>query len=147
MLIDTSTVRDQMRLTNQRRETRQTEALNSPKWDAKLVAQHSLTWLKDRDEVPASLKVKDAVGELLHRMVLDGEFTTAVCRMLDLWKSWAEIGGMKKADFHVLQDETATFAQATLLIAMINDTSTALEGTLSTDLQDCLRMWKRVRLG
>lgn len=112
-----------------------------------MVARHSLSWLQGRAEVPEGLTVKDAVGELLHRMVLDGQFTTSICRLLGLWKGWAEIGGMKKADFHALQDETVPFALATLLVAVINDTSTALEGTLSTDLQDCLRMWKRVRLG
>ena len=80
-------------------------------------------------------------------MVLDGEFTATICRMLDMWKAWAEIGGMRRADYNALQDDQESFAQATLLIAMINDTSTAAEGTLSMDLQECLRMWTKVRLG
>lgn len=123
------------------------EAIQSPKWDTKLVAEHNLTWLKNRGHVPDATSLKDAVGILLHRMVLDGQFSSTMCRMLDLWKAWAENGGMRKSDLSALQADQITFAQSTLLIAMIKDTSAALEGTLSVDLQECLRMWKKVRLG
>lgn len=140
-------VRDKMRLDSQRRDARMMEAMQSPKWDTKLVAEHNLAWLKNRGHVPHDATLKDAVGTLLHRMVLDGQFSSGMCRMLDLWRAWADNGGMRKTDHAVLQNDTVTFAQATLLIALIKDTSAALEGTLSTDLQECMRMWRKVRLG
>lgn len=123
------------------------EALQSPKWDTKLVAEHNLTWLKSNGHMSRTLSLRDAVGTLLHRMVLNGQFASNICRMLDLWKSWADIGGMKKTDYNALKEDQATFAQATLLVAVIKDSSSALEGTLSMDLQECLRMWRKVRLG
>ncbi|KAK3941654.1 hypothetical protein QBC46DRAFT_98528 [Diplogelasinospora grovesii] len=140
-------MRDKMRTDTQRREQRLMEALQSPRWDTKVVAEHNITYLKNHSVVPPSMSLKDAVGTILHRMVLDGQFTSAICKMLDLWKSWAENGGMRKTDFSTLQDSLPIFAQATLLIAMIKDTSGALQGTLSMDLQECLRLWKKVRLG
>lgn len=137
-----------MRLEAQHRETRVMEALQSPKWDARLVAEHNLAWLKKKaGAVAAELGVKEAVGTLLHRMVVDSEFSSRLCRMLDLWKAWAENGGMRRSDLVALQEDQTTFAHATLLVAIIKDTSSALEGTLSVDLQECLRLWKVVRLG
>ena len=136
-----------MRVDAQRRETRAMEALQSPKWDTKLVAEHELAWLKRNGHLGAALGLKEAVGTILHRMVLDGQFASSVVRMLDLWKAWADIGGMKKTDFHALESDQVVFAQATLLVAMIKDTSLAHEGTLSMDLQECMRMWRKVRLG
>ncbi|KAL2170219.1 hypothetical protein VTG60DRAFT_5087 [Thermothelomyces hinnuleus] len=124
------------------------EALQSPKWDTKLVAEHNFAWLVSKGEVDERVRgVKEVVGNVLHRMVLDGEFTSRLCRMLDLWKAWAENGGMRKSDLAALQEDQVTFAYATLLVAIIKDTSTALEGTVSMDLQECLRLWRTVRLG
>lgn len=137
-----------MRLDRQRHDIRQSEALQSPKWDTKLVADHNLRWLKTRRTVDDSLNLKDAAGTLLHRMVLDGQFTSSVCGMLDLWKTWADNSGMRKSDFTALQDDQETFAHASLLVAMIKDATTAaLEGSVSVELQECMRMWRTVRLG
>jgi len=123
------------------------EALQSPKWETTRVAEHNLAWLKRRGDVAESLSIEVVVGTILHRMVLDGEFASALCRMLDMWKAWAEIGGMKKADLAAIQEDQVRFAEATLLVALIKDTTAAHEGTLSMDLQECLRMWRKVRLG
>ena len=123
------------------------QALQSPKWETKLVADRHLAWLKRQGNVAESLGAKDVVGTILHRMVLDGQFASSLCRMLDMWKAWAEIGGMKKADVAALQADQVLFAEATLLVALIKDTTTALEETVSMDLQECLRMWRKVRLG
>ncbi|KAI0129562.1 hypothetical protein BJ170DRAFT_719522 [Xylariales sp. AK1849] len=140
-------MRDSIRIDSQRREARAFEALQSPKWDAKLVAEHNLRWLKNRRNIDDSAVLKDEVGTLLHRMVLDGEFASSICKMLDLWKAWADNGGMRKSDYAEVEVAQETFAQASLLVAMIKDTTTALEGTLAIDLQECMRIWRTVRLG
>ncbi|KAI1662298.1 hypothetical protein F4813DRAFT_344091 [Daldinia decipiens] len=148
-------MRDRSRLENQRREVRTSEALQSPKWDTKLVAEHNLHWLKQNQEcaiasdvnISANLTLRDVVGSVLHRMILDGQFASSICKMLDLWKSWADNGGMRRSDLEALRDDQVVFALASLLVALVKDTSTAHEGTLSLDLQECLRMWKIVRLG
>jgi hypothetical protein len=137
-----------MRVRTERKEARVMDALQSPKWDAKLVAEHSFAWLVRKGEVDERVEgVKEAVGSLLHRMILDGEFAAKLCAMLDRLKAWAENAGMRKSDLTVLQEDQVTFAYATLLVAIIKDTSTALEGTVSMDLQESLRMWRTVRLG
>ncbi|KAL2258247.1 hypothetical protein VTK26DRAFT_8521 [Humicola hyalothermophila] len=140
-------MRDRLRQEAQRKETRVMEALQSPKWDTRLVAEHNLEWLKRTGAEPDDVDMREAVGTVLHRMVLDGRFSSNLCRMLDLWKAWAENGGMRRSDLTALQEDQTTFAYATLLVAVIKDTSTALEGTLSMDLQECLRMWRTIRLG
>ncbi|KAM7224202.1 hypothetical protein V8F06_000675 [Rhypophila decipiens] len=142
-------MRDKMRLDAQRKETQTIDALQSPKWSTEVVASHGLAWLKSKKDktLNGSMTVKDVVGVLLHRMVLDGQFTSSLCRMLDLWKAWAENGGMRKSDLAALEEDTTLFAYATLLVAMIKDTASGTEGSLSMDLQECLRMWRQVRLG
>jgi hypothetical protein len=80
-------------------------------------------------------------------MVLDGQFASTLCRMLDLWKAWAENGGMRKSDLSALQEDQVAFAQASVLLSLIKDTSGAMEGSLSMDLQECMRLWRVVRLG
>lgn len=144
---DRSTVRDRMRVDQQRREARTMEALQSPRWANKVVGDHYLRWLKQRGHLAEDVTLKDAVGHILHRMVLDGEFTSVICRTLDMWKAWADMGGMRRADYNILLEDQVSFAKATLFIAMINDTANAIEGTLSMDLQECLRLWRKVRLG
>ncbi|KAI1272088.1 hypothetical protein F5Y07DRAFT_313476 [Xylaria sp. FL0933] len=154
-------MRDRSRLSAQRRETRRHEALQSPKWDAKLVAEHNLLWLRHHSTLlssssSSSLSLREVVGTLLHRMVLDGDFASSICETLDAWKAWADNGGMRNSDFESLQSSGGgggvgggyeTFALASLLVALIKDATTAHEGTLSMDLQECLRMWRVVRLG
>jgi hypothetical protein len=136
-----------MRLDAQRRDQRELEALQSPKWDNRLVAEHNIKWLKARGHLDLDVTLKDAVGMFLHRMVLDGEFASSLCRVLGLWKAWADNGGLRVSDLSALRESQEMFARASLLVAMIKDTTTALDGTVAMDLQECMRMWKTVRLG
>lgn len=157
-------MRESQRRDQERREQREMEALHSAKWDTRLVAEHALRWLlrekklrageqvgggsgEAGDPQQAATDIKEMAGHVLHRMVREGEFSTKLCRMLDRWKSWSDLGGMKKADLQALRSDMDTFVYATLLIALIKDSTTALDGTLSVDLQECMRMWRKVRLG
>lgn len=156
-------MREKTRRDQERREQREMEALHSAKWDTRLVAEHALRWLlrekkrrageqmngeeSDPQQQTATTDIKEMAGHILHRMVRDSEFSAKLCRMLDRWKSWADLGGMKKADLQALRSDMETFVDATLLISLIKDSTTALDGTLSVDLQECMRMWRKVRLG
>lgn len=136
-----------MRQTAQRHDARFLEALQSPKWETKLVAEHCLKVLKRRSCLDEDANMREAVGAILHRMVLDGEFTGALVGMLDLWKAWAENGGMRKSDHTAIHNSVELFAQAALVVAVIKSAVAAGEGALAVDLQECMRMWKTVRLG
>lgn len=130
-----------------RAESRVIEALQSPKWDHKLVAEHLLAWLKKEKHVEEKHDLKRAVEVLLWRMVNDPVLAAELGGMLDGWKAFVDNGGIRKADYLVLQEKPVMFAYAGLLLAIIKDSVTAASGSLAMDLQECVRVWKKVRLG
>lgn len=138
---------DRIRRDERRREERLREALVSPKWDAGLVARHNFAWLGKNGHHDEDRTQGEVVGDILHRMVLDGEFAAGMAKVLDAWRAWADNAGMRKGDFDELRENQVMFARASLLVAAIKDASTAAEGTLAMDLQECLRLWQKVRLG
>jgi hypothetical protein len=131
----------------QRAEQRMIEAIQSPKWDSKLVAEHMLTWLKKGNHVREEFDLKRAVEVLLWKMVNDPVFAIGLGSILDEWKAFVENGGMRRADYMALKEKQVMFAYASLLVAVIEDSLTAAHGTLAMDLQECIRIWKKVRLG
>jgi hypothetical protein len=66
---------------------------------------------------------------------------------LDGWKAFVDNGGIRKADYVALKEAQIMFAYASLVLAVIEDSVTAAHGSLAMDLQECLRVWQRVRLG
>ncbi|CAK7265522.1 hypothetical protein SEPCBS119000_001554 [Sporothrix epigloea] len=154
-------MREQQYRNQERREQREMEALHSAKWDGRLVAEHAMCWLlKQRQEnreadggdgdakqQHAAVDLKQMAGHVLYQMVCDRVFSAKLCRMLDRWKDWADLGGMKKTDMQALRSDMETFVYASVLIALIKDSTSAVEGTLSVDLQECMRLWRKVRLG
>lgn len=131
----------------QRAETRMVEALQSPKWDNKLVAEHNLIWLKKEGHVDESHTLERAVEVLLWRMVNDPQLTGDLGKMLDEWKAFVDNGGIRKADYMALKEAQLMFAYTSLFLALIKDSVTAAHGSLAMDLQECVRIWKKVRLG
>jgi len=131
----------------QRAETRMVEAIQSPKWDNKLVAQHNLAWLKKKDHVEESHDLKRVVEVLLWRMVNDPKLAADLATVLDSWKAFVDNGGIRRIDFQILKENQVAFASASLLVAIIEDSVSATHGSLAMDLQECIRVWKKVRLG
>ena len=139
-------VHEQVRLEDQSRATRTQEALQSPRWDATRVAENTLRWLKPHDYRGRPVSLEYTAGSILHRMVLDREFSSSICAVLDLWKAWVYNGGMRGSDLACLQEAPEVFAQASLLVALLKDAATGSQQML-VDLQACVRTWKTVRLG
>jgi hypothetical protein len=131
----------------QRAETRMVEAVQSPKWDNKLVAEHNLAWLKKEGHVEESNDLKRAVEILLWKMVNDPKIAEDSAKMLDAWKAFVDNGGIRRADYLVLKEGQLTFAYTSLLVAIIEVSVTAAHGSLAMDLQECIRVWRKVRLG
>lgn len=131
----------------QRAETKMMEAFASPKWGTKLAAENVLVWLKKEGHMNASFTLERAVEVLLWRMVNEPEFSAGMTTMLDGWKSFVDNGGLRKGDYSALQEDKVMFGYATLIVAMIQGSVTAAHGSLAMDLQECIRIWKRVRLG
>lgn len=123
------------------------EAFTSPKWGNKLAAQNFLAWLKKEGHMDGSFNLERAVEVLLWRMVNEPEFAVDLTKMLDGWKAFVDNGGLRKGDYSTLKEDKIMFGYATLLVAMIEGSVTAAYGSLAMDLQECVRIWKRVRLG
>jgi hypothetical protein len=138
---------DRRRRDEQRAETRIVEALQSPKWEHNLVAHHFLTWLKKEGHVQEDHNMRRAVEVILWRMVCDANFAAETGGMLDSWKAFIDNGGMRKADYLAIKESVVSFAYASLMVAVIADSVTAASGSLAMDLQECVRVWKKVRLG
>lgn len=137
----------QRRRDAQRAETRMVEALQSPKWDNKLVAEHNLAWLKKEGHVEESHDLKRTIEVLLWRMVSDAALAIDVSHILDSWRTFVDNGGIRRADYLALKEKQVMFAYASLVLAVIKGSVTATHGSLAMDLQECLRIWKKVRLG
>jgi hypothetical protein len=67
--------------------------------------------------------------------------------MLDSWQAFVDNGGMRRSEYTMLLDKKMPFAWATLLVGVIADSTSAVHGSLALDLQECVRVWKKVRLG
>jgi len=130
-----------------RAELRVTEALQSPKWDNKLVAEHNLAWLRREGYVDPGHDRKRVAEVILCRFITEVEFTEQVVTVLDLWKAAVDNGGLRKVEFLDLKRRQVDFAWASLLLAVIEDSATAVQGSMAMDLQECMRIWKKVRLG
>jgi hypothetical protein len=131
----------------QRAETRMMEAFTSPKWSNKLSAESFLVWLKKDGHVDKSHNLERAVEVLLWRMVNEPDFASEVAKMLDGWKEFVDNVGLRKGDYSLLKDGKVMFGYAILLVAIIESSVTVAQGSLAMDLQECVRLWKRVRLG
>jgi hypothetical protein len=138
---------DRRRREERRVEQRVLEGLQSPKWDNRLVAEHCLAWLKREGIVDRDHDLRRVVEVLLWRMVGETEMARELVGMLDGWKAFVDNGGIRKADYVALKEAQIMFAYASLVLAVIEDSVTAAHGSLAMDLQECLRVWQRVRLG
>lgn len=43
--------------------------------------------------------VEEVVEFMLPRVVFDGEVTADICRLLNKWKGWTDVGGIKQSDY------------------------------------------------
>jgi len=90
---------------------------------------------------------KKAVVERGKGKAVEEHIAIKVCRILDRWQSWIGRGGMSIEDLEAVQKERLAFMYAIVLMAMLKVEGTRKESSLALDLQECLKTWKRVRLG
>ncbi|PNH57974.1 hypothetical protein VD0002_g9545 [Verticillium dahliae] len=162
--------RDKMHADLQRKEARLLEALQSPKWTPAQLAPHALRWLKENSawgsifssvavpEVPVSWSLKPVLGPLLHTIVLNDELSSRLVAALESWKAWSENGGMRRTDIDALMKDAdgdkEAFALASLVAAGIGEatsgdgiTGARAGDAVGADMQECLGMWPKIRLG
>lgn len=131
----------------QKREQAVTEAMLSQKLGMHIVAEANRKWLVRKKYAKDTISITDIVEQILWGMIQDEAVAKRIATMLDQWKSWTQSGGMTKSHYAVLKEDQVTFALASCVLFVIKMTAAEPTGSVVSDLQECLRMWKRVRLG
>ncbi|KAK5235198.1 hypothetical protein LTR47_004034 [Exophiala xenobiotica] len=145
---------ESFKIREERTERRMQEAISSPRMSIKAVSEACLAWLIEQGEVGREWTVDQLVEAVLYLLVVDqsqseeGE-ARKVTRILDEWMSWATAGGMKKQQVSLLADNKTAFCFAAALVAVVSESTNADtgHGKAGVDMLDCLRLWRKVRLG
>ncbi|KAF2277816.1 uncharacterized protein EI97DRAFT_431889 [Westerdykella ornata] len=136
-----------MRRLQQRYEAEVLEALQSQRLSISIVAEANRKWLVKRFDLPDTLSSRDLLQQVLYGMVQNASFAKRLAAMLDSWKSWSQSGGMTKGHYLDIKQDNAAFALASFVLDAIRSTVNEPTGSVVGDLQECLRMWNKVRLG
>lgn len=138
------------------REQRQLQdAIASPRMNCKAVAELCLAWLIETKVVLEESTIQDVAEAVLFMLVLqsqnvEGKDTVIpVLLLLEEWTSWTVASGMKKEQFEMVQQHRKSFCHAACLVATVGEAAllTTGKGKASVDMLECLRLWKKVRLG
>ena len=139
----------QSRARMEKEERRVRDAIASPRLSNKAVADACLSWLVKTGEVGEEWTLLDLAEAVLYLVVVDkrddGE-ATKVLQVLDEWMTWTQVGGMKKSHLTFLLDRKVEFCFAAALVCMVQDSAGAT-GKAGADMLECLKSWRKVRLG
>ncbi|KAL8867803.1 MAG: hypothetical protein Q9174_005425 [Haloplaca sp. 1 TL-2023] len=159
----------ELRERREREDKREQEAISSQRLDVGIVRVAALAYLMEAGQMDPRLNFneKDEQGKTAHQAAL-GRLIMAmynssagiadkpqgwaldVCSMLDRWQGWTERGGMNKDDLRAVLDDKAAFCWAAVavgLVSTVHEKEKAEGGSLLGDVRECLRVWKKVRLG
>ncbi|KAI4170203.1 MAG: hypothetical protein LQ346_008887 [Caloplaca aetnensis] len=152
----------------ERVEKREREALGSQKMDADLVVNAALKMLQSAGSIPvpeldeANAGGNDACQSAVEQLLggifkascgidlPENEWALDVCEMLNRWRDWSSRGGMNKEDLRLIVNDTKAFCWAAIAIGLVTrvcEKEKADGGGLLGDVRECLRVWKKVRLG
>ncbi|KAI4121135.1 MAG: hypothetical protein LQ338_006552 [Usnochroma carphineum] len=161
-----------MRISRERREReekREREAIGSQKMDIEMVTNAALGVLegdgniavpeiseKDNGESKDACQV--AVEKLLvgiYKVSTGNDFpehgwALDASNMLNRWREWSGRGGMNKEDLRAIVEDRKAFCWAAVAVGLITrvcEREKADGGGLPGDVRECLRVWKKVRLG
>ena len=112
------------------------------------MAERALSYLGRVGRVDIEKGLRGAVERLLVGIVRDDEPATGeACRLLGKWREWAERGGMTKDDLALVNSELVGFCFAACAVGLMAEVGGKDETGLATDMRECVRVWKKVRLG
>ena len=138
--------REAIRARKEYEEKRMGEALNSQRIGNKRVTEANLAWLIDKQDIPTKYTMEELAQAALYLMVIDSSQAQKIAEILDRWMVWSQTGGMNRSEISFLQENKKSFCYASSLVSIIEDASNS-EGQVTTDMQECLKVWKKVRLG
>lgn len=131
----------------QREDKRKTEAINSSRLAPGIVAQAAVKYLSGKVGFEASTDVQQTAEKVLFEMVKDETKALAICNVLDHWQRWNDRGGMNNEDLALAIENPVNFSYAACLVGLFKEASMREESSVALDLQQCVRVWAKVRLG
>ncbi|KIX09724.1 uncharacterized protein Z518_00805 [Rhinocladiella mackenziei CBS 650.93] len=145
---------ESIHMRQEREERRMQDAIASPRMNIKAVAEACLVWLIEQGEIGREWTLDQLAEAVLYLIVVDqsqseeGE-ARKIIKILDEWMSWAVAGGMKKQQVIMLDRNKTVFCFAVALVFVVSEstTSNAGKGKAGADMLECLRLWRKVRLG
>ena len=163
-------MRKEQRERAEREERREREAINSTRLQMDLVKTAALRFLEGEGLVADAANNSDdatgdhqdsfltAVEQLLVGIYradvgIDAEANQCAvdsCEMLDRWRDWVERGGMTKEDLRAILRDKHAFCWAAVAMGLVTKVigeERTDGGGLLNDVRECLRVWKKGRLG
>ncbi|KMP03254.1 hypothetical protein CIRG_02947 [Coccidioides immitis RMSCC 2394] len=137
--------RESQRLKREYEEKRVTEVVNSPRLSNKIVAKACVSWLIAQKDIPNSYKITDVVRAALYLMALDVTRARLIANICDRWITWGR-SGLNTSDITELQQNKICFCYAATMVYTMQVAAQS-DGKVSTHMQECLGLWKKVRLG
>ncbi|KAF2015507.1 hypothetical protein BU24DRAFT_421812 [Aaosphaeria arxii CBS 175.79] len=131
----------------QRKEAEVVEAMQSRKLPISIIAEANRKWLLRTLHLSEEASSALLLEPILYAMVRNDSLSRRISVMLDLWRNWSQSGGMTRSHFLAVKEDQVAFSLASLLLLAVRSTMTDPIGSIVGDLQECLRMWKKVRLG
>lgn len=131
----------------EREERREREAFASGRLEARVAADAGIRWLVAEGALRDGAKTQEAVKGLLIRMVKGERIAMGVCDILERWRCWSDRGGMNAEDLATFRNNKTGFAYATCVMGLLREACAKNESSVTADMQECIRVWHKIRLG
>ena len=129
-------------------EKRIRDAISSPKIGNVALAEGCLSYLIEQGEAGREWTVEDLIEAVLYLMILDqrpdGE-AAKVASVLEEWEKWGR-DGIFRRDLDFIRKRKIEFCFAAALVATVASAA-GITGNTGADMMECLKLWKKVRLG
>ncbi|KAL8790108.1 MAG: hypothetical protein Q9213_000810 [Squamulea squamosa] len=162
--------RKEQRERAEREEKREREAVSSTRLQVELVVNAALGFLEgEGDALDVTIVAGKGLGEgkgasqtAVERLLvgiyrahvgIDAEenaWAVDACEMLDRWRDWTQRGGMNRDDLRAILQNRSAFCWAAVAVGLVTRVcgESGAEGSgLLNDVRECLKVWKKVRLG
>ena len=131
----------------ERGERREREAFASGRLEARVAADAGIRWLVGEGVLRNGAKTQEAVEGLLVRMVKGERIAMGVCDILERWRCWSDRGGMNAEDLATFRNNKTGFAYAACVMGLLREVCAMDESSVAADMQECIRIWNKVRWG
>ncbi|EPS39905.1 hypothetical protein H072_6234 [Dactylellina haptotyla CBS 200.50] len=139
--------REEQREKQEEEFQRKERALTSHRVAHTVVAGACMDWLRKEQLIPEAATLQETCDGLLYKMLFDEEFADRVCKVLDGWKGWGEIGIMNDRHLDEMKADLGGFCFAGVLLSIIAERAKNAETWAGSDLAECQRVFRSVYLG